>query len=56
VEWQGWNPVKRRQALSLRPKSYRYSVWPLYYKAVNRDLASALTQVDTWDFSPFDAF
>jgi len=56
VEWQGWNQAKRLQALSLRPKSYRYSVWPLYYKAVNRSLASALTQADTWDFSPFDAF
>jgi hypothetical protein len=56
LEWQGWNQAKRRQALSLNPRSYRYPVWPLYYKARHPDLVPALERADNWDFSPFDAF
>jgi hypothetical protein len=56
LEWQGWNPAKRQVARSLHPKSYRYPVWPLYYKAVNPSLVPVLARADSWDFSPFDAF
>jgi hypothetical protein len=56
LEWQGWHLSKRQMALSLNPRSYRYGVWPLYYKPVNPDLASTLAQPDVWDFSPFDVF
>jgi hypothetical protein len=55
LEWQGWNLNKRDIVVSLRPRSYRYPVWPLYYKAHPR-LASTLTMADIWDFSPFDSF
>jgi hypothetical protein len=56
LEWRGWNPAKRQLACMLRPKSYRYPVWPLYAKAFNPALASLLTCPEKWDFSPFDAF
>jgi hypothetical protein len=56
LEWQGWSPAKRQVARSLHPKSYRYPVWPLYYKAVNPDLVPLLAGAGSWDFSPFDAF
>ena len=56
LEWQGWNPVKRRLALSAHPRSYRYPVWPLFCKTINQEFAPALARPDTWDFSPFDAF
>jgi hypothetical protein len=56
LEWQGWNTAKRALAISLHPRPFRYSVWPLYYKVVNADLASMLANAECWDFSPFDAF
>jgi hypothetical protein len=56
LEWQGWNQAKRKQALSLNPRSYRYPVWPLYYKAIDPNLIPVLERADSWDFSPFDAF
>lgn len=56
LEWKGWNTVKRGLASSQRPKSYRDSVWPLFYKALHPDLLPVLTQAGRWDFSPFDAF
>jgi|ERR1019366_6688100 hypothetical protein len=56
LEWQGWSSQKRRVAQSLRPLTHRYPVWPLFYKALNPELATPLSRPDTWDFSPFDAF
>ena len=56
LEWQGWNSAKRALAISLHPRHYRYSVWPLYYKVVRTDLSSVLANAESWDFSPFDAF
>jgi hypothetical protein len=56
LEWQGWNPAKRRVASSLHPMTYRYPVWQLFYKAINPELGPVLKQPAIWDFSPFDAF
>lgn len=56
LEWQGWNTGKRELALTLKPRFYRYPVWPLYYKAIHPELITALARPDNWDFSPFDAF
>ena len=56
LEWQGWNSAKREIALSTHPKSYRYPDWPLFYKAINRDLATELASSGVWDLSPFDVF
>jgi hypothetical protein len=56
LEWQGWNPAKRSVARALAPKSYRYPVWQLFYKAINPELAPVLARPAIWDFSPFDAF
>jgi hypothetical protein len=56
LEWQGWSAAKRQWALKLKPRSYRYPVWPLYYKATHPELIAALAHSESWDFSPFDAF
>jgi hypothetical protein len=56
LEWQGWNIHKREIAMSLHPRTYRYPVWPLYYKAINSGLVSTLTHDGVWDFSLFDSF
>lgn len=56
LEWQGWNIQKRAIAMSLRPRTYRYPVWPLYYKAIDSGLVSTLTNDSVWDFSLFDSF
>lgn len=56
LEWQGWNSAKRQVALALKPRSYRYPVWPLFYKTTQRDLCATLANANSWDCSPFDAF
>ena len=56
LEWQGWNAAKRRVALALRPRRYRYPIWPLFYKADGPELTNTLADPEAWDFSLFDAF
>lgn len=56
LEWQGWNLPKREVALSLRPQSYQYPVWPLFYRSSTPDLGSSLENPNVWDFSLFDSF
>lgn len=56
LEWQGWNKSKRAVAVRLQPKTYRYGVWPLYFKVRNAQLTSKMEDAGCWDFSPFDAF
>jgi hypothetical protein len=56
LEFQGWNAAKRKAALALRPRAYRYPVWPLYYTAINPELISTLACAEALDCSPFDAF
>ena len=56
VEMQGWSNEKRAVAGQLGPYSYRYPVWPCFYKAMSSELRSALDSPDRWDASPFDAF
>lgn len=56
LEWQGWNSAKRLIARELKPRSYRYPVWPLFYKAMDKDLRGVLSDAKNWDISPFDAF
>jgi hypothetical protein len=56
LEFQGWSQAKRQIALKLKPRSYRYPVWPLYYKAIHPHVVSGLACSETLDCSPFDAF
>lgn len=56
LEWQGCNTAKRKLALSLNPRSYRYPIWQLFYKASHPSLVSTLATPDVWDFSLFDEF
>lgn len=48
--------TKRSVALSLRPFTYQYPFWQLFYKVRNASMAGRLAAADVWDFSLFDTF
>jgi hypothetical protein len=56
VKFLAGSPVKRSCARDLRPYTYRFPHWQLFYKAASPELNARLSSADSWDFAPFDTY